>query len=75
MLDHERGAWVAGKVLLVPDQEIPVQRGHGASVGAGPHFGLVPAAFAVVAHAADVLAAGHIRFAGEAPAVGVQGHP
>ena len=75
MFDHQRGARVTSKALLVPDQKVPIQRGHGASVGAGAQFGLVAAAFAVVAHAADVLAAGHIGFAGEAPAVGVQGHP
>lgn len=74
MLDHERGARVAGKVLFMADQEVPIQRGHGAGVRAGAHFGLVTAAFAIVAHAVDVLAAGHIRFAGEATAVGVQGH-
>ena len=70
---HHR-ARVLRQHRLVAQQEVPVQRGVGAGARAGALGGLEAATAAVVAHAVDVLAAGHVRLAGEASAVGMQRH-
>lgn len=45
---------------LVPSEEVPVERGEGAGVGALGHLGLVAAALAGVAHPVEISAGGTV---------------
>ena len=66
---------VIGQLLLVPVEEIPVERSEGTGFVAGRLFRVVAAVGAIVSHFVNVVAAGTVGFGCQDPAVGELRHP
>ena len=58
----------------MPGQKIPIQSGERTGIVSGGFAGFIAAAFAVIAHAIDVVTGGGVGFGGHDAAVAVLAH-
>ena len=65
---------ILGKVIFVPIQKIPKERGEGAGVFSHPQLRVVGATLAVLSHAVDVGAARSVWLGHQLSAIGVNRH-